>query len=49
MGDLDPGSGQVYLEGNLIEARAAAILTPHLMWHAPALFLGLFLFRPAFL
>jgi len=26
----------------LIEARAAAILTPHLMRHAPAVFLGAF-------
>jgi len=30
MGNLDAGSGRVYLGGNLIEARAAAILTPHL-------------------
>jgi hypothetical protein len=26
----------------LIEARAAAILTPHLMRHAPSVFLGVF-------
>jgi hypothetical protein len=33
---------EVYLELNLIEARAAAILTPHPMRHAPAVFLELF-------
>jgi len=40
--NLDSSSGGVYLECNLIEARAAAILTPHLMRHAPAVFLGAF-------
>ena len=34
--NLDSISFDVYLESNLIEARAAAILTPHLMRHAPA-------------
>jgi hypothetical protein len=40
--DLDSISLEVYLELNLIEARAAAILTPHPMRHAPAVFLELF-------
>jgi hypothetical protein len=40
--DLDSISCDVYLESNLIEARAAAILTPHLMRHAPAVFWGVF-------
>jgi hypothetical protein len=40
--DLDSISLEVYLELNLIEARAAAILTPHAMRHAPAVFLELF-------
>src|SRR6202035_1463057 len=44
--NLDSNHLDVYCESNLIEARAAAILTPHLMRHAPAVFLGLFLFRP---
>jgi hypothetical protein len=39
---LDSISLEVYLELNLIEARAAAILTPHPMRHAPAVFLELF-------
>ncbi len=33
--NLDAMSCEVYFEFNLIEARAAAILTPHLMRHAP--------------
>jgi hypothetical protein len=37
--DLDSISLEVYVELNLIEARAAAILTPHPMRHAPAAFL----------
>lgn len=40
--NLDSNELGVYLEFNLIEARAAAILTPHLMRHAPAVFLGRF-------
>ena len=36
--NLDGVSCEVYFEFNLIEARAAAILTPHLMRHAPAVF-----------
>jgi hypothetical protein len=42
MSNLDSISRGVYVELNLIEARAAAILTPHLTRHAPALFLGVF-------
>jgi hypothetical protein len=42
MCNLDSAAGEVYLGTNLIEARAAAILTPHLMRHAPAVFLGAF-------
>ena len=38
--NLDGPWCEVYFELNLIEARAAAILTPHLMRHAPAVFLG---------
>jgi hypothetical protein len=41
--NLDWFAGEVYLGTNLIEARAAAILTPHLLRHAPVVFLGLFL------
>jgi hypothetical protein len=41
-GDLDSISLEVYLELNLIEARAADILTPHPMRHAPAVFLERF-------
>ena len=40
--NLDSISLEVYVEFNLIEARAAAILTPHLMRHAPAVFLDAF-------
>jgi len=40
--NLDSVSFDDYLECNLIEARAAAILTPHLMRHAPAVFLESF-------
>jgi len=42
MCNLDGNGFGVYFEFNLIEARAAAILTPHLMRHAPAVFLELF-------
>jgi hypothetical protein len=38
--NLDSIEFDVYLEFNLIEARVAAILTPHLMRHAPCGFLG---------
>ena len=41
MCNLDSNSPGVYLQLNLIEARAAAILTPHLMRHAPAVFWSL--------
>ena len=44
--NLDSTSHGVYVELNLIEARAAAILTPHLMRHAPAVFLEPFQFPP---
>ena len=37
--NLDSISLEAYVELNLIEARAAAILTPHLTRHAPAVFL----------
>jgi hypothetical protein len=47
--DLDSISCDVYLESNLIEARAAAILTPHLMRHAPAVFLESFPVSPQML
>jgi hypothetical protein len=40
--NLDSNQRDVYGESNLIEARAAAILTPHLMRHAPAVFLKSF-------
>jgi hypothetical protein len=40
--NLDSNRHEVYRESNLIEARAAAILTPHLMRHAPAVFLKSF-------
>ena len=40
--NLDSNQRDVYGESNLIEARAAAILTPHLMRHAPAVFLESF-------
>jgi hypothetical protein len=40
--DLDSISLEVYLELNLIEARAAVILTPHPMRRAPAVFLERF-------
>jgi hypothetical protein len=40
--NLDSNRREVYGESNLIEARAAAILTPHLMRHAPAVFLESF-------
>jgi hypothetical protein len=40
--NLDSNRSEVYRESNLIEARAAAILTPHLMRHAPAVFLESF-------
>jgi hypothetical protein len=40
--NLDSTRFDVYLDFNLIEARAAAILTPHLMRHAPAVFLDPF-------
>jgi hypothetical protein len=36
--NLDSNQRDVYGESNLIEARAAAILTPYLMRHAPAVF-----------
>jgi hypothetical protein len=38
MYNLDASSLKVYVEFNLIEARAAAILTPHLVRHAPVVF-----------
>jgi len=41
--NLDADPIEVYLEFNLIEARAAAILTPHLMRHAPSVFWSHFL------
>jgi len=44
--NLDCVSHGVYVEFNLIEARAAAILTPHLMRHAPAVFMEPFRFPP---
>jgi hypothetical protein len=40
--DLDSISLEVYVELDLIEARAAAILTPHPIRHAPAVFLERF-------
>jgi len=40
--NLDSNQRDVYGESNLIEARAAAILTPHLMRHAPAVFVASF-------
>lgn len=40
--NLDSRGFDDYLRFNLIEARAAAILTPHLMRHAPAVFLECF-------
>src|ERR1017187_4713102 len=40
--NLDSNRHEVYRESNLIEARAAAILTPHLMRHTPAVFLKSF-------